>query len=122
MNFRKYLINTLSCVLMVGAFSVTTAAIAAPVEDFAARPSLSGMRVSPDGKKVAYRIAQTRKGNYAIEVRDTGDLKKKPVRLGSKVMDIQGFQWIGDNQLLVSFQQKVRDQIPKEKYNNPSGQ
>ena len=111
MKYRQLLVSSLSSILMVGVCSIPKIASAAPIEDFAARPSLTGMRVSPDGKKVAYRIAQTREGNYAIEVRDTSNLKNKPVRLGSKIMDIQGFQWIGDNQLMVNFQQKVRDQI-----------
>ena len=114
MKFRNFLISSVCSFLTLGAISVGSVANAAPVEDFAARPSLSGLRVSPDGKKVAYRVAQTRQGNYAIEVRDTGNLKKKPIRLGSEVMDIQGFQWIGDNQLLVTFTQKVRDQIKEQ--------
>ena len=83
----------------------------ATIEDFATRSVMRAPSVSPDGEKVAYRVAQTKNGDYYIEIRDTDNLAKKPVRIGSEVMSISTFRWIGDDHLLVDFTQKVRDQV-----------
>lgn len=83
----------------------------ASIQDFATRPVMFAPGISPDGEKVAYRAAQTAKGDYYIEVRDANNLKRKPVRIGSDKMSITGFNWISDNHLLVSFTQQVRNQV-----------
>lgn len=84
------------------------------IEEIAARPVITSVSVSPDGKRVAYRVAQSREGDYAIEVRDLSDISGDPVRLGSKVMNITGFRWIGKNQLLVDFVQQTGDQVKQQ--------
>ena len=116
MNFRKTLM--LSVILGISGAIAAPASVAfaksAPVEDFATRPAMLNVRISPDGKKLAYRVAQTKKGDYAIEVRDVNNLTGKPVRLGSKKMSITGFSWLGDNSLRVRFTQKVGRQVKKQ--------
>lgn len=86
----------------------------ATIEDFATRPVMLTPGISPNGDKIAYRAAQTKKGDYYIEVRSTDDLQGKPVRIGSSSMSITGFNWIGDNQLLVSFTERVRNQVKEQ--------
>ena len=86
----------------------------ASAEEWATRPALRNVQVSPDGKKVAYRVAQTRKGEYYVEVRETGNLKKKPVKLGSSKMDITSFRWISNNQLIIDFRQQVGRQVKNQ--------
>ena len=82
-----------------------------PIEAFATRPVVSNVALSPDGRYLAYRVAQTRDGEYYIEVRNTEDLSDDPVRLGSNRMDITGFSWVSDDRMRVSFVQQVRDRI-----------
>lgn len=86
----------------------------ASIEDFATRPVMFAPGVSPDGEKIAYRAAQTAKGDYYIEVRDANNLKRDPVRIGSETMSITGFNWISDDHLLVSFTQQVRNQVKEQ--------
>lgn len=81
------------------------------IEDFATRPVMNNVSLSPDGERLAYRVAQNRTGDYYIEVRDVDDLGADPVRLGSENMDITGFQWLNSDLLRVQFQQQVRDRI-----------
>ncbi|WP_291841621.1 prolyl oligopeptidase family serine peptidase [Maricaulis sp.] len=82
-----------------------------PIEAFATRPVMSNVSLSPDGRYLAYRVAQNRTGDYYIEVRETDDLGGEPVRLGSDRMDITGFSWVSDEHLRVSFMQQVRSRI-----------
>ena len=84
------------------------------IADFATRPVMFAPGISPDGERVAYRAAQTAKGDYYIEVRDANNLQRKPVRIGSKNMSITGFNWISDDRLLVSFTQQVRNQVKEQ--------
>lgn len=81
------------------------------IEDFATRPVMNNVSLSPDGERLAYRVAQNRTGDYYIEVRDVDDLGGDPVRLGSENMDITGFQWLNSDLLRVQFVQQVRDRI-----------
>ena len=101
------------CASLLLSPSLTLAAHAAPpsIEDFATRPVMSAPAVSPNGKYIAYRVAQTKKGEYYIEVRETDNMAKDPVRLGSKNMEITGFRWLSDDDILVDFIQQVRDQV-----------
>ncbi|MEM7638877.1 MAG: prolyl oligopeptidase family serine peptidase [Pseudomonadota bacterium] len=101
-----------ACALSLSIFTYSpVVAQEATIEDFATRSVMRAPSLSPDGEHVAYRVAQTKNGDYFIEIRDTDNLAKKPVRIGSEVMSISGFNWIGDDYILVNFLQKVRDQV-----------
>ncbi|OLF81317.1 hypothetical protein AWH62_01195 [Maricaulis sp. W15] len=82
-----------------------------PLEAFATRPVMSNVALSPDGRYLAYRVAQNRTGDYYIEIRETDNLGADPVRLGSERMDITGFSWVSNEHLRVSFLQQVRNRI-----------
>lgn len=81
------------------------------IEEFATRPVMTNVALSPDGEHLAYRLAQARTGDYYIEVRDVDDLTGDPVRLGSARMDISGYRWISDDTLWVDFIQQVSDRV-----------
>ncbi len=116
---RTLLASAIAIGMMSAPIALSTAAakvsgaLATP-EEMATRPAIPQVSVSPDGKKVAYRVAQTKMGDYAIEVRDIQNLGKDPVRLGSKRMDITGFRWISDDQLLVDFIQQTGRQVKQQ--------
>lgn len=82
-----------------------------PIEYWAAPNFMDNVSVSPDGKYVAFRKATSRKGDNIIEVYEAGNMTKAPKRVGAKSMDIQGFDWIGDDEMVVSFSKQVSKKI-----------
>ena len=46
-----------------------------------------------------------------MEVYDTSNFDKKPFKFNAKKMELTGFYWVGDQDIIVSFRQKVRDKI-----------
>ena len=105
----------LSCIVAVGmvALPVTTSSAKVskpyPMEYWAAPAFMSNLEVSPDGKYVAFRKAQSQKGNYIIEIYETGNMSKEPKRVGAASMDLRSFSWVGNSEMIVSF----RDQVSK---------
>ena len=82
-----------------------------PIEYWAAPDFMRNVEVSPDGKYVAFVKAESQKGDNIIEIYETADMKKKPVRVGAKSMDLQGFSWIGDSEMVVAFDKQVSKRI-----------
>jgi len=82
-----------------------------PIEYWAAPRFMDNVEVSPSGKYVAFRKATSRKGDNIIEVYETANMAQKPKRVGAKSMDIQGFSWIGDDEMVVSFSKQVSKRI-----------
>ena len=82
-----------------------------PIDYFAVRNAISNVEVSPDGKYMAFMKINSKKGNPVIEVYETDNLEKKPFRAGGKKLEIQGFTWVGNDELVVSFRGKVRDKV-----------
>lgn len=89
----------------------TSIAERASVEPYSVEVAMRAPLISPDGSKIAYRIAQTKKGDYVLEIRDVDNLTKKPVRIGSSEMMLRGFRWLESDHLLIDFEMQVRDQV-----------
>lgn len=89
----------------------TSIAERASVEPFSVEPAMRAPLLSPDGSKMAYRVAQTKMGDYVLEIRDVDDFTKKPVRIGSAEMLLRGFRWLESDHLLIDFEMQVRDQV-----------
>jgi dipeptidyl aminopeptidase/acylaminoacyl peptidase len=82
-----------------------------PLEYWAAPSFMDFVEVSPDGRYVAFRKATSRNGDKIIEVYDAANMSQKPKRVGAKSMDIQGFNWVGNNEMVVSFSKQVSKKI-----------
>ena len=82
-----------------------------PIDYFAVRNSISGVQVSPNGKYMAFMQISSKKGNPVLVVYETDNLKKKPFRADGGKLEIVGFNWMGDQDLLVSFRGRVRKKI-----------
>ena len=82
-----------------------------PLDHWALRDVVSNVRISPDGKYLGLMKIQTRDANPVIEVYDTSDFKKKPFVFDADPMEIRFFYWAGDQDIIVSFRQRVRDKI-----------
>ena len=82
-----------------------------PLEYWAMRPVIRNVAVSPDGKHLALMKIPSREGDPIIEVYDAADLAKPPFRLDADPMEIVGFQWASDRDIVFGLRQKVRDLI-----------
>ena len=97
----------LSCLLCLSAFTIPVMAETLPIDAFAMRPAVQQVSVSPNGKMLGMIRGQSLNGDYLIEIYDTRDMKAKPVRLASEVMEITGFIWLNDDRLWVNFRQNL---------------
>jgi len=82
-----------------------------PLEYWALRDVMSNVQVSPDGKRLALMKIPNRDADPFLEVYDAADLTKEPFRMDGGRMEITGFDWVGDDSIVVRFRQKVRDKI-----------
>ena len=82
-----------------------------PLEYWAMRPVIRNVAVSPDGNHLGLLKIPSKDGNPIIEVYDANDLAKEPFRLDADPMEITGFYWASDRDLLFNLRQKVRDRI-----------
>ena len=82
-----------------------------PLEYFALRDVVSDVEVSPDGKRVAMLKILSREGNPILHVYDASDLSKDPFVVNSNPMEIVGYDWVSDRDIVITLRQKVRDKI-----------
>ena len=83
-----------------------------PLDYWARRSAVTGVSLSPDGSKFALTRILERGGDPIIELYDSDDLSKKPVRIDSSPSEIMpGVNWIDDDVFLFSTRQQVRDII-----------
>ncbi|NQZ21616.1 MAG: S9 family peptidase [Colwellia sp.] len=80
-----------------------------PLDAFTMMPVIRSVSVSDDGKKVAILRATTKFGDYVIEIRDTSDLRKKPITLGAHKMMVSNVTWLNNDKIGVSFRQILKD-------------
>lgn len=83
-----------------------------PLDYWARRAAVTGVSLSPDGSQFALTRIMERGGNPIIEVYDSDNLEKEPLRIDSSPMEIlPGIDWIADDVFLFNARQRVRDQI-----------
>jgi dipeptidyl aminopeptidase/acylaminoacyl peptidase len=83
-----------------------------PLDYWARRDAVTRVSLSPDGSQFALTRILERGGNPIIELYDSDNLDKEPVRIDSSPMEIlPGIQWIDDDVFLFGTRQQVRDQI-----------
>lgn len=107
----------LACAAAVGMVILPTTIASAqasepfPIEYWAAPSFMSNVSLSPDGKHVAFMKAQSQMGEGIIEIYDTSDMSKEPMRVGADTMEIQQFYWVGDEDIIVIFDKQVSSRI-----------
>ncbi|QOL25877.1 S9 family peptidase [Thalassotalea sp. LPB0316] len=107
---RKVFHFILTAALLCGTSLKAEATSAADaVEAFSILPMIRSVSVSPDGKQIAIVRASTKNGDYYIEIRQTKDLTKDPVKLGASKMLVSGVSWLNNEKIAVSFRQILRD-------------
>lgn len=111
---RKHLLSCVAAIGVTGATLMGGHAIAAepfPMEYWAAPNFMSNVELSPSGKYVAFTKATSQNGDRIIEVYKTDNMSAKPKRVGAKSMDLRGFSWIGDDEMIVNFNKQVSKRI-----------
>ncbi|MDX1291980.1 MAG: prolyl oligopeptidase family serine peptidase [Hyphomonas sp.] len=89
----------------------TAAADPVPIEAWAIREVMQGVQINPSGSQIAWLSNPTREGNPILQIYETGKFSEKPVNVGADHMELQGFSWVNDTKLIISFRQKVRKRI-----------
>ncbi len=91
--------------------SLQAGADAAPeppsLEEFAMRPLLRDVDLSPSGEHLAVMRLPGRGQNYVVDVYETARLERDPHTLGSEHMDIVGVNWANNERLLIRTRQPV---------------
>ena len=108
------LLKQLGMILVFAAVVLTASGARAevlPPEYFALRAVVSDVQLSPDGKYLAMLKIPTRDANPMIEIYDTDDLDAEPYRMNADPMEIQNFDWVTSNDIIISLRQQVRDDI-----------
>ena len=82
-----------------------------PLDYFAMRDVIQRVSLSPDGSRLALLKNPSKKGNPILEVYYTDNLNKKPLRVNANPMEITNYYWVSNSNIVMSFRQKVRDQI-----------
>ena len=100
-------------VLMLVAALVTESLLAAPypLDYWARRSAVRNVELSPDGKFMGMLKTPARGENPIIEIYKTDDLDAEPFRLNASPMEIIGYDWVDDGNLVLQARQQVRDQI-----------
>jgi dipeptidyl aminopeptidase/acylaminoacyl peptidase len=111
MKFRSHFpVSSIFAVLLVFAVD-NLRAEPYPLEYWALRDVMSNVEVSPDGKRLALLKIPNRDADPLLEVYDASDLDKEPFRMNGGKMEITSFDWVGNEEIVVRFRQKVRDKI-----------
>ncbi len=82
-----------------------------PLEHWALREVMSNVSVSPDGERLAMLQIVGRTGNPILYVYETDNMDGDPFVVNSDPMEIRNYQWVGDDHLVMTLRQKVRDRI-----------
>ncbi len=87
-----------------------------PIDAFAMRPAIQGVSLSPDGKHLGLLRGRSFNGDYILEIFETRNLNRKPVRIASKVMELTGFYWLNNKRLWIDVRQKAKRGNSKWRY------
>lgn len=111
---NKVLLSLVAALGVVSSPLLVQDALAAkpyPMEYWAAPNFMDNVELSPNGKYVAFRKATSQNGDNIIEVYRADNLSKKPKRIGADSLKIRGFNWVGDEEMIVSFSGQVSKRI-----------
>jgi len=68
-----------------------------PVEVWSLRDVMPTVQVSPSGKYLMLMKLESKEGTYFMEIYETADLSKKPIRTNAEPMELLSARWVNDN-------------------------
>ena len=97
-----------SVVLTLLLYAAAGAALEPPtLEEFAMRPLVRDVDLSPSGEHLAIMRLPGPGQNYVVDIHETARLGQDPYTLGAEHMDIVGVNWANDERLLIRTRQPV---------------
>jgi dipeptidyl aminopeptidase/acylaminoacyl peptidase len=93
---------------ILGIFSPAVSAETLPIDAFAMRPAIQRVSVSPNGKHLGLLRGRSMNGQYILEIFRTKNLKKTPIRIASKRMELIGFTWLNNKKILITARNKIK--------------
>lgn len=70
---------------------------AVPIEVWALRDIMPTVQVSPSGKYLMLMKLESKDGTYLMEIYETADLSKKPIRTNAEPMELLTARWVNDD-------------------------
>ncbi|MGB3753804.1 MAG: prolyl oligopeptidase family serine peptidase [Parerythrobacter sp.] len=68
-----------------------------PVEAWALRDVMPTVQVSPSGKYLLLMKLESKEGEYVMEIYETENLQKKPIRTNADPMELLSARWVSDD-------------------------
>lgn len=106
---RKIIVAAIAILALPSVFAAKDYKHSDLIESFSVLPAVTQVSVSPNGKRMIIRRSTSKNGDYILEVRQTKDLKKKPVLFGAKHMEISNAYWLSNDLMAVNFTQNIQD-------------
>jgi dipeptidyl aminopeptidase/acylaminoacyl peptidase len=110
MNMNRFLLSLIVAATWFGAAHEAKAE-PYPLEYWALRDVMSNVEVSPDGEYLGLLKIPARDADPVLEVYRASNLDEEPFRIDGGRMEITSFDWVGNQDMVVRFRQKVRDKI-----------
>ncbi len=112
MSYFKSFIQRLVFLSLIGlAFSVQSIDQPYAIEEWAKRSDISNVSLSPDGNKLALMKIPSKDGMPVLEIYNANDLSEKPFIMNAKPMEMTGFDWVTNSQIIFTARLQVRDMI-----------
>ncbi len=101
-KFKTALLSACAGALMLGAppaISQTKQNPSIPIEAWALRDVMPTAQISPSGKYLMLMKLESKEGEYVMEIYETDDLQKKPIRTNADPMELLSATWVNDDTL-----------------------
>lgn len=83
-----------------------------PLEYWALRNVVSNVQVSPNGKRIGMLKILSKTGDPILHIYETDNLEDPdPIVVNADPMEIRSFEWVNDEEMLLSLRQRVRNKI-----------
>jgi len=105
MNISKFITS------FVLIFSLGIKAEVFPIETWAVGNAMSGVSMSKDGKYISFMQRLSRESDPVLKIFKTSDLNADPYILGGESLEIVSASWVGNEELIVTFRGRARDDI-----------
>ncbi len=88
-----------------------TAGTPLPIDNWAVRDIISDVEISPDGKHILVMKIESKEGENLLEIYDTSDMMKPPIRLNANPMEFISANWVTDKHIFGTAWQVVRKRV-----------
>ena len=110
-HFKSYPLHCVFIIMIGLSFSVQAIDQPYSIDEWAKRSDVSNVSLSPNGNRLALMKIPSKDGMPVLEIYNANDLGEKPFVMNAKPMEMTGFDWVTDNQIIFTARLQVRDMI-----------